>query len=110
MTANALAPSARTRMTEGPVAEMMKRPDDPDAFDAMAPENVSPLVAWLASPDSAHVAGRMFEVEGGKVSIAEGRHHGPTIDNGARWDPRDLGKAVNDLLAEARPPEPVYGA
>lgn len=52
----------------------------------------------------------MFEVEGGKVSIAEGWHHGPTIDNGARWEPRDLGKAVNDLLAEARPPEPVYGA
>jgi NAD(P)-dependent dehydrogenase (short-subunit alcohol dehydrogenase family) len=109
VTSNALAPSARTRMTEGPFAEMMKRPDDPDTFDAMAPENVSPLVAWLASPASAHVTGRMFEVEGGKVSIAEGWHHGPIIDNGARWDPRDLGKAVDDLLAEARPPAPVYG-
>jgi NAD(P)-dependent dehydrogenase (short-subunit alcohol dehydrogenase family) len=109
VTANALAPSARTRMTETVFADTMKRPDDPDAFDAMAPENVSPLVAWLASPESARVTGQMFEVEGGKVSIAEGWHHGPVIDNGARWDPADLGPAVDQLLTKSRPPDPVYG-
>jgi NAD(P)-dependent dehydrogenase (short-subunit alcohol dehydrogenase family) len=109
VTANALAPSARTRMTEMVFADTMKRPDDPDAFDAMAPENVSPLVAWLASPESARVTGQMFEVEGGKVSIAEGWHHGPVIDNGARWDPADLGPAVDQLLTKSRPPDPVYG-
>ena len=109
ITANALAPSARTRMTETVFAEMMKRPDDPDAFDAMAPENVSPLVAWLASPESAHVTGRMFEVEGGKVSIAEGWHHGPVVDNGARWDAADLGPVVDQLLTKSRPADPVYG-
>jgi NAD(P)-dependent dehydrogenase (short-subunit alcohol dehydrogenase family) len=109
VTANALAPSARTRMTETVFADTMRRPDDPDAFDAMAPENVSPLVAWLASPESARVTGQMFEVEGGKVSIAEGWHHGPVIDNGARWDPADLGAAVDQLLTKSRPPDPVYG-
>jgi NAD(P)-dependent dehydrogenase (short-subunit alcohol dehydrogenase family) len=109
VTANALAPSARTRMTETVFADTMKRPEDPDAFDAMAPENVSPLVAWLASPESAHVTGQMFEVEGGKVAIAEGWHHGPVIDNGARWDPADLGSAVDQLLTKSRPPDPVYG-
>ena len=50
VTANALCPAARTRMTEGVFTEMMAEPDEPEAFDAMAPENVSPLVAWLASP------------------------------------------------------------
>ena len=62
----------------------MAAPDDPGAFDAMAPENVSPLVAWLAPP-SADVTGQVFEAEGGKVALAEGWQHGPGIDKGARW-------------------------
>jgi len=109
VTANALAPSARTRMTEGVFAEMMARPDDPEAFDAMAPENVAPLVAWLASARSAHVTGRVFEVEGGKVSVADGWQHGPVVDKGARWDPAELGPVVDELLAKAPAPAPVYG-
>jgi NAD(P)-dependent dehydrogenase (short-subunit alcohol dehydrogenase family) len=108
VTANALAPSARTRMTEG-VFDTMVAPDDLNAFDAMAPENVSPLVAWLASTASAHVTGRMFEVEGGKVGIADGWQHGPTRDKGARWEPEELTAVVEGLLAEAPAPAPVYG-
>jgi NAD(P)-dependent dehydrogenase (short-subunit alcohol dehydrogenase family) len=110
VTANALCPAARTRMTEGIFTEMMATPDAPDAFDAMAPENVSPLVAWLASAASAHVTGRMFEVEGGKVGIATGWHHGPTQDKGARWEPAELGPVIDELLAQAPGPAPVYGA
>ena len=109
VTANALCPAARTRMTEGVFTEMMATPDEPDAFDAMAPENVSPLVAWLASAQSAHVTGRMFEVEGGKVGVATGWQHGPTIDKGDRWDAAELGPVVDGLLAEAPAPAPVYG-
>jgi NAD(P)-dependent dehydrogenase (short-subunit alcohol dehydrogenase family) len=110
VTANALCPAARTRMTEGVFTEMMATPDEPDAFDAMAPENVSPLVAWLVSTGSAHVTGRMFEVEGGKVGLATGWQHGPTADKGARWDAAELGPVVDDLLAQAPPAAPVYGA
>ena len=108
VTANALCPAARTRMTEGVFTEMMAEVEG-GAFDAMAPENVSPLVAWLASPQSAHVTGRVFEVEGGKVGIATGYQHGPTIDKGARWDPAELTSVIDDLLAKAPPPAPVYG-
>jgi NAD(P)-dependent dehydrogenase (short-subunit alcohol dehydrogenase family) len=110
VTANALAPAARTRMTEGVFTDMMATPDEPGAFDAMAPENVSPLVAWLASPQSAHVTGRLFEVEGGKVGIADGWQHGPTEDKGARWDAAELGPVVDRLLAAAPAPAPVYGS
>jgi NAD(P)-dependent dehydrogenase (short-subunit alcohol dehydrogenase family) len=110
VTANALCPAARTRMTEGVFTEMMATPDQPDAFDAMAPENVSPLVAWLASGASAHVTGRMFEVEGGKVGVATGWQHGPTADKGSRWDAAELGPVVDDLLAQAPPAAPVYGS
>ncbi|HEX6423292.1 MAG TPA: SDR family oxidoreductase [Acidimicrobiales bacterium] len=110
VTANAIAPAARTRMTEAVFADTMAAPDDPDAFDAMAPENVAPLVVWLGSAQSAHVTGRVFEVEGGKVSVADGWQHGPAVDKGARWDPAELGPVVDDLLAAAPAPAPVYGA
>ena len=110
VTANAIAPSARTRMTETVFADMMAAPDQPDAFDAMAPENVAPLVVWLGSAASAHVTGRVFEVEGGKVALADGWRHGPAVDNGARWDPAALGPVVDDLLAKSPAPTPVYGA
>jgi NAD(P)-dependent dehydrogenase (short-subunit alcohol dehydrogenase family) len=110
VTANAIAPSARTRMTETVFADTMAAPDDAQAFDAMAPENVAPLVVWLGSPQSAHVSGRVFEVEGGKVSVADGWQHGPAVDKGARWDPAELGPVVDDLLAKAPTPAPVYGA
>lgn len=109
VTSNAIAPSARTRMTEGVFAEMMKAPE-PGAFDAMAPENVAPLVAWLASLDSAGVTGRVFEVEGGKIGVADGWQHGPTADKGARWVPAEIGPVVRDLLAATPAPAPVYGA
>lgn len=108
VTANAIAPSARTRMTEGVFTEMMAVPDG--GFDAMDPANVSPLVVWLGSAESADVTGRVFEVEGGIVSVADGWHHGPRLDKGDRWDPGELGPVVRELLAEAPAPTPVYGA
>ncbi|MGH9210997.1 MAG: SDR family oxidoreductase [Acidimicrobiales bacterium] len=109
ITANAIAPSARTRMTETVFADAMAAPDDPDAFDAMAPDNVAPLVVWLGSGQSAHVTGRVFEVEGGKVGVADGWQHSAAVDRHARWDPAELSPVVDELLAAAPPPSPVYG-
>ncbi|KLO26021.1 SDR family oxidoreductase [Mycobacterium haemophilum] len=108
VTVNAIAPSARTRMTETVFAEMMAKPAE--GFDTMAPENVSPLVVWLGSAASRGVTGRVFEVEGGSIRVAEGWAHGPQVDKGARWEPAELGPVVTDLLAKSRPPVPVYGA
>ena len=108
VTANAIAPAARTRMTETVFAEMMKAPEQ--GFDAMAPENVAPLVAWLASGDSQGVTGRVFEIAGGKLSVAEGWREGPVVDRGARWDAAEVGPAVRELLRGAAPVVPPYGA
>ncbi|MEV6136134.1 SDR family oxidoreductase [Nocardia sp. NPDC051990] len=108
VTVNAIAPAARTRMTETVFAETMTAPED--GFDAMAPENVSPIVVWLGSPQSAAVTGRMFEVEGGKVALADGWRHGTAVDRGARWNPAELGPVVADLIAKSVAPEAVYGA
>jgi NAD(P)-dependent dehydrogenase (short-subunit alcohol dehydrogenase family) len=109
VTANAIAPAARTRMTEQVFADTMAEVGEGE-FDAMAPENVSPLVVWLGSADARDVSGRVFEVEAGKISVADGWQHGPEIDKGARWDPADVGPAVRDLLTKAPTPAPVYGA
>ncbi|MFC8046224.1 SDR family oxidoreductase [Nocardia sp. NPDC057353] len=108
VTVNAIAPSARTRMTETVFAEMMNTQGSD--FDAMAPENISPLVVWLGSAESGDVTGRIFEVEGGKVALADGWRHGTPIDKGQRWDPAELGPVVAKLIAESVPQEPVYGA
>jgi NAD(P)-dependent dehydrogenase (short-subunit alcohol dehydrogenase family) len=107
VTVNAIAPAARTRMTERVFAETMAAPTD--GFDAMAPENVSPLVVWLGSVASGAVTGRVFEVEGGKVGVAEGWRHGPFVERDRRWRPEELGGVVAELLAKAAVPEPVYG-
>lgn len=107
ITANALAPAARTGMTEQVFADVMKKPED--GFDHFAPENVAPLVAWLVSEGSQHVTGKLFEVEGGKLSIADGWRLGPQLDKGARWQPEEIGEAVDALIERAVPAQKVYG-
>jgi NAD(P)-dependent dehydrogenase (short-subunit alcohol dehydrogenase family) len=107
ITANAIAPSARTRMTETVFADMMKAPEQ--GFDVMDPANVSPLVVWLASAESRAVTGATFEVAGGKISLADGWRTGPEIDKGARWAPDEIGGAVHELLRKAVPAQKAYG-
>ncbi|MFF7770228.1 SDR family oxidoreductase [Streptomyces massasporeus] len=104
---NAIAPAARTRMTERTFADTMTAPDS--GFDAMAPENVSPLVVWLGSPASAGVTGRVFEAEGGRITVMEGWRPGPSTDRDGRWTPAEAGEQARTLLSEAAEPGPVYG-
>jgi NAD(P)-dependent dehydrogenase (short-subunit alcohol dehydrogenase family) len=99
--ANAIAPVARTRMTE----QLMGGGGAPaEGFDALDPANISPLVVWLGSNDNVDVTGRVFLVDGDRVSVAEGWRRGPTARNdGMRWEPAQLTKVVPDLVAKAQP-------
>lgn len=108
ITVNAIAPSARTPMTEAVFAEAMAKPDN--GFDAMDPANVSPLVAWLGSDGAAGVTGRVFEIAGGEVSLADGWRHGRAATKDSRWEASELGEVVAGLIADAEPAAPVYGA
>jgi NAD(P)-dependent dehydrogenase (short-subunit alcohol dehydrogenase family) len=108
VTANAIAPAARTRMTEELFPEHMRRPAG--GFDAMAPENVSPVVVWLASAASRGVTGRVFEVMGGQLGLADGWSHGPQERREGAYEPDQVGEVVARLLAEAREPTPLLGA
>jgi len=112
ITVNAIAPSALTKMTEGldsyvaKMAEIKER----TGFDAGSPANIAPLVVWLASPQAADVTGRVFNVKGGAISVAEGWVAGPGVSREARWDPAELGEVIPGLLAEARPNSDGSGA
>ncbi|HEX2850241.1 MAG TPA: SDR family oxidoreductase [Acidimicrobiales bacterium] len=99
ITANAIAPGARTRMTEN----LRPREDlAPDQFDMRDPANVAPLVVWLGSPESRDVTGEVFNVFGGTVGRATPWGRGPANDKGDRWQPAELGPVVRDLLAQGR--------
>ncbi len=93
-------------MTEDAFADMMAKPES--GFDAMDPANISPIVVWLGS-DECDITGRVFECAGGELSVADGWQHGTSVDKGARWDPSELGSVVEQLIAEAPAPAPVYG-
>ncbi|MEP3824029.1 MAG: SDR family oxidoreductase [Marinobacter sp.] len=110
ITANAVAPAARTGMTTAveAMATRMAPPTD-GSFDYWAPENVSSLLAWLASDQSAEITGRIFEAEGGKISIADGWRTTEGVDKGARWQPAEVGEAMRTLLAKEVPAQKVYG-
>jgi NAD(P)-dependent dehydrogenase (short-subunit alcohol dehydrogenase family) len=103
VTVNAIAPAALTRMTEnlgmGQAPEEMK--------EKMSPRWIAPIVTWLASPESADVTGRVFDVTGMALSVSEGWHRGPTAE--PVDDPTKLGPIVKDLLAQARPNADMFG-
>jgi NAD(P)-dependent dehydrogenase (short-subunit alcohol dehydrogenase family) len=107
VTANAIAPAARTRMTEAIFTDM-KAPEAGE-FDENAPENISPLVVWLGSSESRDVTGRVFEVKGGIIGTSDGYRDGPIVDKGSRWEPDEVGAAVSEVIAKSSVPQKVFG-
>jgi len=107
ITANALAPAARTRMTEQAFADKMRAPTD--GFDKQDPANIAPVVVWLGSAQSSEVTGVVFDLEGGRITLANGWNDGPTVDKGARWRPDEVGEAVVSLLAQRPSQKKVWG-
>ncbi|MDP6978256.1 MAG: SDR family oxidoreductase [Myxococcota bacterium] len=107
VTANAIAPAARTRMTEAIFTDMAA-PEE-GVFDENAPENISPLVVWLGSAESRDITGRVFEVKGGIIGTSIGYHDGPIVDKGARWEPDEVGAAVKEVIDKSPEPQKVFG-
>src|SRR5256714_6826419 len=88
VTANCIAPRARTRLITQTFGEgMMAAPEN--GVDQFAPENVAPLVAFLATDAAAHISGQVFLVFGGQVQLMKPWTAGPTIDRGERWSVRE---------------------
>lgn len=83
---NAIAPVARTRLTENVpvVGQMVAAPDDPAAFDAYHPRHVSPLVAYLATADCP-ITGKVYAVQGGTIQELDGWRPGAAFETPGEW-------------------------
>lgn len=91
---NCIAPAGRTRLTEDVpgMEDMVRRPDDPEAFDRWDPANVAPVVAYLVGPDCP-LTGQTFFVHGGRIQIFRPWWPGPSLVRDQRW-------TIDELAAE----------
>ncbi len=97
VTVNALAPTAFTRMT----APLMGGADAPENLkDAISPRWIAVTATWLASPEAEKVTGRVFDIRGENLGIAEGWHLGPVAKQ--TDEPADLGPVMAELMSKAR--------
>ncbi len=104
--ANAIAPDARTRMTEG----VFYSAEVPEGFDEKAPENVSPLVVWLGS-EACDITGRVFECTAGQLNVCDGWQKGPIESVGERMMSVDeAGQLAHRSIDGTPEPHPVHGA
>ena len=95
---NCIAPAARTRLTEATpgLGEIVKPPEDVEAFDVWDPANVSPLVAYLAMADCPF-NGSTFYVQGGTVRLMEPWRMGDGVEQADRWSIDGLKEALAKL-------------
>src|SRR5438874_8861360 len=102
---NAIAPAARTRMTEATpgLGDIVQPPDDPAKFDIWNPGNVSPFVAYLATEDCP-ATGKVFFVQGGAVRLFQSWTMTETIDKHDRWTVGELQAEMKKLLEASEPP------
>lgn len=94
VTVNAIAPRANTRMTEG------LREWTEEQIERRDPVWVAAFVTWLASPESHYISGRVFEIWGYGIGVAESWQHGPATE--ASKDPRELGPRIAQIVKFAR--------
>ncbi len=108
VTVNAISPRARTRMTEDLFGDMAKVEEG--KFDAFGPENVAPLVAFLASPEAADINGQNFVVYGGSVWVMQGWQPAGELKRDSGWTPKELADNKSTLFKTHKSSVPPFGA
>ena len=99
--ANVICPRARTRMTEASLPELFKKPEE--GFDVFAPENVAPLVGYLASPAAERVSGQVFIIYGGQVSVMAPPAIERCFDREERWTAEALAQTLGPFYEKREP-------
>ena len=102
VTANAIAPVARTRLTIDATPQTAAAMPAPKAgeMDRFSPAHVAPLVAWLGSDDAKDVHGEVFRVGLGTVWLMKGWHSAAKVSKPAMWEPAELGARLKEELAK----------
>jgi 3-oxoacyl-[acyl-carrier protein] reductase len=102
VTANAFMPRARTRMNDsGPLAALFKKPEA--GFDAFAPENVTPLVGYLASPRAERISGYLFIVWNKELKVVSRPGVEAAFQSGERWTPDALHEQLGPWFEKKEP-------
>ena len=99
-TVNAVAPVARTRLTEW-LGEAPASPGD----DPLAAEQVAPVIAWLLGPAARTVTGRVLEAGNGQISAPSTWQPGPQFPLPSLMSPEVADVLLPRVLASAPPPE-----
>jgi NAD(P)-dependent dehydrogenase (short-subunit alcohol dehydrogenase family) len=105
VTVNAIAPRARTRMTEEVFGEMAKTDSGFDKFD---PKNIANLIGFLASPEAADVSGQVYVVFGGDVWVMGGFHVVGEVHRDGPWTPAELAAAKGEMYKNASSGVPPF--
>jgi NAD(P)-dependent dehydrogenase (short-subunit alcohol dehydrogenase family) len=101
VTCNVIMPRALTNMTNsGHTADAFKAPEE--GFHQFDPDNVSPLVSYLCSPEAGHISGEAFVVWGGDVKIVQRPQLNVTYANpkGGKWEVDDLHATLSEYFNE----------
>ena len=101
VTVNAIAPNARTRMTEAAFGEI---PPPDDGFDAADPANNSPIVVALCADEAQSITGQVFFIYGGVVNMLSGWQAGELFASDERWDPDALLQELSARLPDGAAP------
>jgi 3-oxoacyl-[acyl-carrier protein] reductase len=101
VTANVICPRARTRMTEDTLGGMFAKPAE--GFDTFAPENVVPLVGYLASPAAQNVSAQVFIIYGHRVSVLAAPTVAQSFDAEDSWTAEGLSETLGAFFAQRKP-------
>jgi NAD(P)-dependent dehydrogenase (short-subunit alcohol dehydrogenase family) len=94
VTVNAISPGAATRMTSSIPDDRRRAGSSASAPDVRSPDNVAPIVAYLASEESGWITGRVIHSAGYEVSLYNNPQPISKIIGTGPWDVDDLGAQV----------------
>jgi NAD(P)-dependent dehydrogenase (short-subunit alcohol dehydrogenase family) len=107
VTVNAIAPRARTRMTETVLGDFGAPTEN--GFDEWDPDNIGPSVVWLASDDAADVTGQVFVAFAGRLHLMQGWTMVSEIEQDHRWSPDEITARRQELFGDRRSGPPKMG-
>ncbi|MEM2135399.1 MAG: SDR family oxidoreductase [Candidatus Jordarchaeaceae archaeon] len=113
VTANTVVPVARTRLTTEAtpsIAPIMSTPEEMTkkfGYDILGPQNLAPLVVYLASDDAKDITGRVIRLVGGTVFLLQAWHDVGEAKKNGTWTPEELGPKLKELIKKA-PPSPEF--